>query len=135
MIVIDPILGLITSIIGRVWPDKTEQQKAELAAVMAADKNLTDLLTGQMEVNAAEAAAPGRTWPTWRECIGYICALAFGWQFVVLPILLFIGAASGHPVPVPVFDVSSMTTILMGMLGLGTMRTYEKLKGVSGDQR
>lgn len=130
-VLINPIIGLITSIIGRVWPDKTEQAKAELAAALAEDKNLTDLLTGQMQINAAEAASPSLFVAGWRPFVGWVCASAFAWQFVCLPILLFISNAVGHPIPVPSFDISTMVTVLMGMLGLSTMRTYEKIQGVS----
>lgn len=124
-------IELITSIIGRVWPDKTEQEKAQLAAAMQADNNLTKLLSGQLEVNAAEAANPNLFVAGWRPCVGWVCAMAFAWQFVMLPIIVFTASLLHHPVPVPVFDISTLNTVLMGMLGLGTMRTYEKIKGVS----
>lgn len=131
---VDPIssgIGLITAVISRVWPDKTEQQKAQLAAALAADANITTLLKGQMEVNAVEAAHSNLFVAGWRPCIGWVCALAFAWQFVGLPIFLFIGQAVGHVIVPPVFDISTMVTVLMGMLGIGGLRTYEKIKGVN----
>lgn len=128
--VLDAGISLITAIISRVWPDKTEQEKAQLAAAMAADENFTKLMTGQMEVNQEEAKNPNLFVSGWRPCVGWVCALSFSWQFVALPIFLFIGEATGHHIPTPVFDVSTMVTVLMGLLGLGTLRTYEKVKGV-----
>src|ERR1051326_1428854 len=116
-------IDLITSIVSRVWPDKTEAEKARLALALQQDENLTKLLVGQMQVNANEASSDNLFVAGWRPCVGWVCALAFTWQFVILPILLFIGSALGHPVPVPNFDFTTMLTVLMGMLGLGAMRT------------
>ena len=133
MVSLNPIsagIDLITAVISRVWPDKTEQQKEELAAAMAADENITKLLTGQMAIDEAEAASPSLFVAGWRPMVGWVCAGAFAWQFVVLPVFLFIGQAVGHPIAAPVFDISTMLTVLMGMLGLGSLRTYEKVKGI-----
>ncbi len=122
-------IDLITAIVSRVWPDKTEQQKAQLAAAMAADENFTKLMTGQMEINAAEAANSSLFVSGWRPAVGWVCAFAFAWQFVALPILLFLTAILGHPIPAPQFDFGTMSTVLMGMLGLGALRSYDKVKG------
>jgi len=122
-------IGLINSIISRVWPDKTEQEKAQLAAAMAADENFTKLMTGQMAVNEAEASSSNLFVAGWRPAVGWVCALAFAWQFVGLPILLFITSLFHYPVIAPVFDFATMSTVLMGMLGLGAMRSYDKQKG------
>lgn len=131
---LDPIssgIDLITSIISRVWPDKSEEEKAKLALALAEDNNLTALLSKQLDVDDTEASSPNLFVAGWRPFVGWICACSFAWQFVILPILLFIGNAVGHPIPVPAFDFNSMTTVLMGMLGMGGLRTYEKLKGVT----
>ena len=124
-------LGLIDSIIKRVWPDKTEQERARFAAAMAADEHLTQLLVGQLKINENEAANPNLFVSGWRPSVGWVCSLAFAWQFLFLPIFLFIGQATGHPFSAPVFDISTMVTVLMGLLGMGTLRTYEKIKGLS----
>jgi hypothetical protein len=131
MIGLEPIsagISLITSIISRVWPDKTEQEKEQLAAAMQADANFTALLTGQLAVNAAEAANESVFIAGWRPAVGWVCASAFAWQFVALPILLFVGSALGHQIILPVFDFGTMSSVLMGMLGLGAMRSFDKLK-------
>lgn len=131
----DPItagIDLITSIVSRVWPDKTDQEKAQLAAALQADNNLTQLLSKQADIDAAEAGSSNLFVSGWRPFVGWVCASAFAWQFVCVPILLFIGSAVGHPIDMPKFDMSTMTTVLMGMLGLGGMRTLEKYHGVQG---
>jgi hypothetical protein len=129
---LDPItagIDLVTSVISRIWPDKTEQEKAQLAAALAADANVTALLTGQLEVNKEEAKSSNLFVAGWRPSVGWICALAFAWQFVILPIMLVVAVAIGHPLVLPVFDTASMSTVLMGMLGLGGFRTVEKMRG------
>lgn len=131
---INPIsagIDLITSIIGRVWPDKTEQEKAQLAAAMQADNNLTKLLAGQMDINAAEAANSNLFVSGWRPFIGWVCGLAFAWQFILCPMVVFITGYFHYSIPIPIIDNSAMNNVLMGMLGLGTLRTYEKIKGAN----
>ena len=75
----------------------------------------------------------------WRPAIGWICGAALAWQFVLSPILTYLigicvafGWIPKLP-PLPVLDTSALYTVLLGMLGLGGMRTYEKINGVSRD--
>jgi len=124
-------IDLVTAIVSRVWPDKTEHDKAILSAALAQDANFTAMMTAQMAVNEAEVATGNVYLGGWRSAVGWICAASFAWQFIVLQILLYIGSAVGHPIAVPAFDMASMLTVLMGMLGLGSLHTYEKIKGVN----
>jgi hypothetical protein len=131
---IDPItsgIDLITSIISRVWPDKTEQEKAELQVALQEDTNLTAILTHQADIDANEAQSDNLFISGWRPSIGWVCSLSFAWQFVIQPILLFIASATNHPITLPTFDLSTMSTVLFGMLGLSGMRTYEKVQKVN----
>ncbi len=130
---LDPVssgIDLVTTIISRVWPDRNAQEKAQLDAALRQDDNFVKLMTAQMAVNAAEATSSSLFVSGARPCVMWICAAGFAWQFVVLPILLFIGTVSGHPIVPPVFDTEIMTTALFGLLGLGSMRSYERVKGV-----
>lgn len=130
----DPITSLITlvsTVVSKVWPDKTEQQKELFTLELTKELNETQLLTKQLEVNKAEAENPNLFVSGWRPFVGWICGIAFAWQFVGLPVALFIGTSVGHPINPPIFDISSMLTVLMGMLGLGGMRTYEKIQKVT----
>ncbi len=67
----------------------------------------------------------------WRPAIGWACGAAFAWQYVVGPVAQFTLAAFGQKVALPVLDTGEMMPVLMGMLGLGGMRTYEKVTGVA----
>lgn len=123
----DGIAGLANTVISRIWPDKTEQEKEVFALEFQKALADSESIKGQLSINAAEAANPNLFVAGWRPAVGWICALSFAWQFVVLPILLFIGNATGHVVDVPVFDTTTMIGMLGGMLGFGTLRTAEKI--------
>jgi hypothetical protein len=137
---IDPIsaaLDIGGKLIDRLWPDATQaaaaklellkmQQTGELAQLTAE----TELAKGQIEVNQAEAGSSSLFVAGWRPWIGWVCGIAFAYHFVAQPLLAFILAATGHPVTLPTFNMDALYTVLLGMLGLGSMRTFEKYKGV-----
>jgi hypothetical protein len=136
----DPIsaaLDIGGKLIDRLWPDATQRDAAKLKlaemhqtgelAQLAAE---TDIAKGQIEVNQAEAGSSSLFVAGWRPWIGWVCGVAFAYHFVVQPLLAFILAATGHPVTLPTFNMEALYTVLLGMLGLGSMRTFEKYKGV-----
>ncbi len=124
---ISSIVSLVTSIVSRVWPDKTEVQKQQFALELAKEMNQQQLLTKQIDVNIEEAKSSNLFVAGGRPFVIWICGLSFAWQFLVQPIIVFIGAAAGHPIlNLPVFDYNSLNTVLMGLLGLGAMRSYDK---------
>jgi hypothetical protein len=84
-------------------------------------------MSAQIEVNKVEAAHKSLFVAGWRPAIGWICGLALLYSTIISPIL-------GIWFTVPVVDTSLLTTVLMGMLGLGAMRTFEKTKGVSREK-
>ena len=131
---LDPLtagLDLITKIVGTVWPDKTEAEKEQFELAITALREQAQTLQAQADTNTAEAASPSVFVSGWRPFVGWICGVSFAWQFVALPILLFIGSATGHVIAVPAFDSGTMMTLLMGMLGLVGARSYEKVQGVA----
>lgn len=132
------VLGIGEKVIDRLWPDPTQaaaaklelykmQQSGELA-MLAAD---VEVAKGQLAVNQAEAANSSLFVAGWRPFIGWTCGAAFAYKFVLAPAGAFAMAAAGHPIDLPVLDFTEMSTILLGMLGLGGMRTIEKVKGVA----
>lgn len=123
----DPITAvsdLATTVIGKIWPDKSAQEQAQLAAAVA-------LIQGQLEINKAEAASPSAFTSGWRPFIGWVCGTACAWNWIGLPVAKFGCAYFGHPVALSPADLAEMWPLLMGMLGLGGLRTYEKVQGVS----
>ena len=63
----------------------------------------------------------------------WVCAAAFAWAFVLEPIATFTLAAAGRPFVLPKLDMSEMMPVLMGMLGLSGLRSYEKTQGVQNN--
>jgi hypothetical protein len=124
------ISGLINTIKGRSPEDA--MKLAEITAkyqgeILQAD---IDAVRGQLAVNQAEAASSSPFVASWRPLIGYVCGAAFAINFVVGPIGTWAAALAGYPVEFPKLDMTDMMPVLLGMLGLGTMRTYEKVSGV-----
>lgn len=99
------------------------KQTGELAQLTAE----TDLAKGQQEINKIEAANSNLFISGWRPAIGWVCALAFAYHFVAQPMMAFVLANMGVTVDLPRFDMDVLNTVLFGMLGLGAMRTTEKV--------
>ena len=132
MSLLNSLIGPVTGILDKVVEDK--DQKAKLAHELAtmADKLSHEQQLAQIEVNKAEAASGSLFKGGWRPCIGWVCGIAFGYHFVVQPIIIFIVALIGVEIPdLPEFDMSTLLTVLGGMLGIGGLRTYEKQKGLT----
>jgi hypothetical protein len=116
------VSDLVNNAINKIWPDKSEQEKAEIANAFA-------LMQGQLEINKEEAKSANVFIAGWRPFIGWVCGVAFAYHFVVQPFLTFVMAQFGHNITLPAFDMSALNTVLMGLLGLGGLRTFEKIKG------
>lgn len=112
------------SIIGMFFPDKTESERNQLAASLA-------LIHAQTDINKVEAGNPSVFVSGWRPAIGWICGAGCAWNWVGLPIAKAGMLIAGNPIELSPADVSGMMPILLGMLGLGGLRTAEKIKGVA----
>ena len=96
------------------------------------EKHAQQLALAQIKVNAAEAASGSLFKGGWRPCVGWLCAIAFGYHFVLQPVIIFVVALVGIEIPeLPEFDMGTLLTVLGGMLGIGGLRTYEKQKGLT----
>tara|TARA_R100000935_G_scaffold46396_1_gene69770 strand:+ start:670 stop:1071 length:402 start_codon:yes stop_codon:yes gene_type:complete len=129
---IDTLVGPVTGILDKFIEDK--DQKAKLAHEIAtmSDKYAQQMSLAQVEVNKAEAASGSLFKGGWRPFVGWICGIALLYHFILTPLILFGVGLSGATIPpLPEFDMSSLMTVLMGMLGLGGLRTYEKQKGLT----
>jgi hypothetical protein len=126
------LIGPVTGLLDKFVEDK--DQKAKLAHDLAtmADRHAQELATAQIEVNKAEAASGSLFKGGWRPFIGWVCGGAFAYHFVLQPVIVFGVLTAGVDLPpLPEFDMASLMTVMMGMLGLGGLRTYEKQKGLS----
>jgi hypothetical protein len=86
---------------------------------------------GQLDINTAEASNPNVFVAGWRPFIGWVCGSACAWNWLLLPIAKFACAYLGHPLNLSPADLTEMWPLLAGMLGLGSLRTFEKVKGVA----
>ena len=128
---IAPVSGLLDKVI------EDKDQKAKLAHEIAtmSERHAHELAKGQLEINKAEAAHQSMFVAGWRPFVGWTCSVALCWHFVLAPVSIFIAGYAGATLPdLPKFDMNSLMTVLLGMLGLGGLRTYEKTKGVARNQ-
>jgi hypothetical protein len=138
---IKPILDDVCSFI----PNPEEKQKARLAAdaaLMAQSAALQAAAIaaaqGQIDINKAEASSSSIFVSGWRPAAGWVCGFGLAWQFVLQPLIQYAvgiySTYSGHAVPpLPALDTGQLIALLMSMLGLGTMRTFEASQGVARD--
>jgi len=129
--VIDKLIGPVTSLLDKFVEDK--DQKAKLAHEVAtmAQRHAQELAKAQLEVNKAEAQHKSIFVSGWRPAVGWCCVFGMMGNFMVIPFANFVLALLEIDVSVPLIDTATMMPVLMGMLGLGAMRTYEKRTGVS----
>ena len=112
----------------RVLPDPAQQAAAKLELMKLQQNGELTQIAGQMEINKVEAASSSIFVSGWRPAIGWICGAGFAVQFVIGPLAEWGSALAGHPVKFPTMDTGTMMPLLLGMLGLGGLRTAEKLQ-------
>lgn len=130
----DPVsaaLDIGGKLIDRLWPDPTQAAQAKLELLKLQQSGDLAQITGQLEINKVEAANSSVFVAGWRPAIGWVCALALFYQYLVRPIAQGAFAAAGHPLPLLVGLDDNLWQLLLGMLGLGGLRTYEKVQGVT----
>lgn len=137
---IDPVTALLdigSKVIDRLWPDpaqaalaKMELYKMEKSGELAVLAAETDIAKGQLVVNAAEAASGNTYASSWRPTVGYTCVAGLGYTFLLQPLLPWFAALFGASVPpLPMLDTNVLMTLLLGMLGIGGMRSFDKKQG------
>lgn len=130
-VLIDPISRLLDKLI----PDPEARAKAQIELMKSSrELDLEELRlaisadSAQTAINQAEAQNPNLFVSGWRPFIGWVCGVAFAYHFIVQPLLAFSIANSGGTVVLPAFDMQELSTVLMGILGLGSLRTIEKIR-------
>ena len=127
--------GLLNGILKRVLPEKmseAERAGVETAITLELLKAEHAGLIGQLTINAEEAKSSHLFVSGWRPFIGWVCGSALAYHFLFQPSLaFFITWYKWQAPPLPTFDMGTLTTILLGMLGLGAARKFEKIKGVA----
>tara|TARA_B110000902_G_scaffold112334_2_gene132540 strand:- start:75 stop:458 length:384 start_codon:yes stop_codon:yes gene_type:complete len=124
MSILNSLVQPITSLLDKVIEDKDTKNNIAFELATMAERHAQELSKGQLEVNKVEAAHKSLFVSGWRPAIGWICGLALLYSTILAPIL-------GIWFIVPPVDSSLLTSVLMGMLGLGAMRSYEKKNNVA----
>ena len=126
------LIGPVTGLLDKFIEDKDQKNALAHEIATMSERHAQEIAMAQIEVNKAEAASSSVFKGGWRPFIGWVCGFAFAYHFILQPILLFGTAAAGVSLPpLPEFDMSQMMPVLLGMLGLGGLRTYEKKAGVT----
>ena len=128
-------------LIGRIWPDPNQQaeqlfrleelkQKGDLAQLNA----MVVSLQGQLQINAVEAAHKSIFVAGWRPFVGWVGGFSLAYAGILEPLMRFIANLAGYTGAFPVIETASTLTILMGMLGMGGMRSFDKKNGTQTDK-
>src|SRR5258708_2134257 len=118
-----------------VPPEKVLESQTELEKIrLGLESQLVQQITAQTDVNKQEAASASIFVAGWRPFIGWICGTGLACQFIVGPIFTWVALLLKRPTPFPTLDLGTLMTLLLGMLGLGGMRTYEKVVGWDGSE-
>ena len=132
MSLLNSLIQPVSKILDKAIPDQDLKRKLSHEIATMSEKHAQELALAQINVNAAEAASGSLFKGGWRPCIGWICGVAFGYHFVLQPVIIFVVALIGIEIPdLPKFDMNTLLTVLAGMLGIGGLRTYEKQKGLT----
>ena len=135
-LLIGPISEVVNTILKRILPEEkmpeADRLKLQAEVTMELAKQDWQGILGQLEINKEEAKHASLFVAGWRPAIGWICGAAFAYHYVLQPSIMFAIAVKGTVLPpLPVFDMDSLLTVLLGMLGLGGLRTFEKYKEIS----
>lgn len=136
----DAVSGLVSSTIGPLFgklidliPDPAERaRQAALVQQKLMDADAT-MIAAQNAINLAEAQNSNIFISGWRPAIGWICAGGLGWQTVGEPVLSYAMAMFGYSPALPVIDSTLLMNMTMALLGLGVMKTVERMGGVSNE--
>jgi hypothetical protein len=132
--IVETGLEVIGKVIDRVWPDPAQAAEAKLKLIELQQSGELQTILGQLSVNTAEAQHQSIWVAGWRPFVGWVCGIAFFYKFVFAPLVVLLLTIFGVHIILPVLDFTEMSTILLGMLGIGGLRTVEKIKGIENPQ-
>ena len=129
---IQALIGPATELIGKFVEDTDKKNELAHEIATMAERHAQELAKGQLAINAEEAKSRNIFIAGWRPFVGWTCGLALFVHFLAIPMADVLTAYFGYAPPsYPAFDMDTLMTVLLGMLGLGGLRTYEKHKGIT----
>lgn len=131
---LDPIsaaLDLGTTLINKIFPDPAQASEAKLKLLELQQNGELAIMTAQTDINKQEASSSSVFVSGWRPAIGWVCALALAYQYLFRPLAGTVAGVLGVTIPpLPGLD-DNLWQLMMGMLGMGGLRTFEKVQGVA----
>ena len=129
---ITTLLPSVMDVAGRFLPeDKQKRAEAEREIEAKLTESLANIDLANLKINEADAKSGNWFQSGWRPFIGWSCGFALAYTYVMQPILTFGLAQAGYLIDLPAVNLGEMMPVLMGMLGLGGLRTFEKVKGIN----
>lgn len=125
------IMPAVSKLIDRLIPDKHEAAKAKLEMEASLIENANQVNLAQIDLNKTEAQHRSIFVAGWRPAIGWICAIGLGWAFLGKPIAEFVLALKEVQVALPEINIEYLLELVLAMLGLAGLRTFEKLRGAA----
>lgn len=125
------LIGPISSLLEKAIPDSDLRRKLTHEIATMAEKNAHEQIKAQLEINKTEAQHNSLFVSGWRPAVGWTCCLGMAANFLIIPMTNFTLALASSNISIPLIDLETMLPVLLGMLGLGGMRSFEKSKGVS----
>lgn len=129
-LLLGPLFELGKSLIDRVFPDPAKKAEAELELLKLAQAGDLQQILEQLRINAIEAASPSIFVAGWRPFVGWICGFGLLYATVFHNLLEWLAVVRAWPTP-PAVDTETLIYVLGAMLGIGGMRTLEKIRGVA----
>jgi hypothetical protein len=123
------LIGPVSAILDKAIPDKDLKEKLAHEIATMAERHTHEQVQAQLEINKTEAAHKNLFVAGWRPACGWVCVFGMAGNFLVIPLANMTLELLDTGVKVPMIDLSTMLPVLMGMLGLGGLRTFEKVKG------
>jgi len=127
MSIVASLVGPVTGLLDKFIEDKDQKNALAHEIVTMSEKHSHEALKGQLEINKMEAAHKSLFVAGWRPAIGWICALGLLYNTIIANIISIW-------VAVPEVDTTLLVPVMMGMLGLGAMRSYEKVNSVAREK-
>jgi len=128
------LIGPVSGLLDKFIEDKdTKNALAHEIATMS-ERHAQELAKGQLEVNKVEAASKSMFVAGWRPAVGWVTVIGMASNYILIPMGNFALAVAGSEITIPLLQMSEMMPVLLGMLGLGGMRTVEKIQKVSREK-
>ena len=125
------IVEIGVRLLDKIIPDKDARERAQAELLKAAQDQDFQKAMGQLEVNKVEAQHASLFVAGWRPAVGWICVVGLAYNFLAYPLLTWLVAATGAEINPPPLLSENLMELVLGMLGLGALRSFEKFKGVA----